>query len=399
MEKPTTERTEPQLGRWAATLEAALRPQVRQLIESILEEEVEQAVKAGRGERVRERAGYRHGSKPRQLTLRSGTVELEVPRARLTGTAGEEREWQSELIPRYRRATAEVDQAVLGIYLSGGNTRRIRGALAPLLSGAPLSKSSVSRLVARLEETYQQWAGRDLSQEKMAVVYLDAIYPLLRNASRVIKQPVLVALGVRRDGEKVLLGMTTAGRESTDGWALLIQDLAARGLECPQLIASDGNKGLRAACAQVWGSLRHQRCTLHKLRNLIAKAPKHCLDELREDYRGIVYAESHAQAIQGRQRFLEKWRRKCPSVAASLEEAGDELLTFWSFPQALHESIRTTNIIERINQEFRRRVKTQGPLPSEGAVLRLFFGLLISGNLRMRRVRGFRELNGQAMVA
>jgi putative transposase len=100
---------------------------------------------------------------------------------------------------------------------------------------------------------------------------------------------------------------------------------------------------------------------------------------LREDYRDIVYAESYEQATRARARFLEKWRKKCPSVAASLEEAGDDLLTFWHFPQALHESIRTTNIIERINQEFRRRVKTQGPLPSEGAVLRLFFGLLISG--------------------
>lgn len=153
MQKSITEATQPEWGRWAATLEAALRPQVRHLIESILEEEVEEAVLAGRGERVRERAGYRHGAKPRKLTLRSGTVELKVPRARLSNAQGEEREWHSELVPRYRRSTAAVDQAVLGVYLSGGNTRRIRGALAPLLSEAPLSKSSVSRLVARLEES------------------------------------------------------------------------------------------------------------------------------------------------------------------------------------------------------------------------------------------------------
>jgi putative transposase len=356
-------------------------------------------VGAGRGERVGERAGYRHGSKPRKLIMRSGTVELKVPRARLSNSPGEEREWRSELIPRYRRSTGEVEQAILGIYLSGGNTRRIRGALGPVLSGAPLSKSSVSRLVARLEGAYQEWAQRDLSQEKIVVLYLDAIYPLLRNASRVIKQPVLMALGVRPDGEKVLLGMMTAGGESTDGWGLLIRDLAERGLQCPQLIVSDGNKGLRAACAQVWGTLEHQRCTVHKLRNLQAKAPKHCSEELREDYRDIVYAESYEQATRARARFLEKWRKKCASVAASLEEAGDDLLTFWRFPRALHESIRTTNIIERINQEFRRRVKTQGPLPSEGAVLRLFFGLLISGNLKMRKVRGFKELNSQAEVA
>lgn len=399
MQKAITEVAQPELGRWAATLEAALRPRIRELIESILEEEVERAVAAGPGERVGERTGYRHGGKPRKLTMRGGTVELRVPRARLRNSAGEAREWHSELIPRYRRSTAEVEQAVLGVYLAGGNTRRIRGALAPLLSGGPLSKSSVSRLVARLEAGYEQWSRRDLRREKIVVLYLDAIYPLLRNASRVIKQPVLVALGVRLDGEKVLLGMMMAGRESTDSWALLIRDLADRGLACPQLMVSDGNQGLRAACAQVWGSVRHQRCTIHKLRNLQAKAPKHCLDELREDYRSIVYAESYEHARRARHRFLEKWRKKCASVAASLEEAGEDLLTFWSFPGALHESIRSTNIIERINQEFRRRVKTQGPLPSEGAVLRLFFGLLISGNLRMRRVRGFKELSFQAKAA
>ena len=399
MQKTTTAATGPEVGGWAARLEEALRPQMRDLIENILEEEVQAAVAAGRSERVRGRAGYRHGSKPRALAMANGKIQLEVPRARLIDPQGEEREWHSELIPRYQRRTGEVDQAVLGIYLAGGNTRRIRGALGPLLTGTPLSKSSVSRLVVRLETSYQEWAQRDLRQEKIAVLYLDAIYPLLCNASRVIRQPVLAALGVRQDGEKVLLGMMTAGSESTEGWGLLIQDLVGRGLARPRLMVSDGNKGLAAACGRAWGTVPHQRCTIHKLRNLEAKAPKHCLEELREDYRAMVYAESQEKSLQARARFLEKWRKKCPSVAASLEEAGDELLTFWKFPQPLHESIRTTNIIERINQEFRRRVKTQGPLPSEGAVLRLFFGLLISGNLRMKKVRGFKELTTEVKVA
>jgi transposase-like protein len=386
-------------GRWAATLETALRGRIRELLETVLEEEVEAAVGAGRSERRAERAGYRHGFKPRRLSTRSGRVELAVPRARLIDGEGNEREWQSELIPRYRRSTPEVEQAVVGIYLSGGNTRRIQGALAPLLTGAPLSKSAVSRLVVRLEAAFQQWQKRDLSEERIAFLYLDAIYPLLRNASRVIKQPVLVAVGVREDGEKVVLGMMTVGRESTDGWGLLIQDLADRGLERPRLIISDGNPGLRAACERVWGAIALQRCTIHKLRNLQAKAPKHSVDQVGEDYRAIVYAASRAEADQARERFLSKWRKLCPSVAASLEEAGEDLLTFWRFPQVLHESIRTTNLIERLNQEFRRRVKTQGPLPSEGAVLRLFFGLLISGNLKLRRVRGFREIATQMQVA
>jgi transposase-like protein len=386
-------------NRWRESLEASIREKARELIEEILEEEVEEALGAGRSERRAERTGYRHGVKPRRLTTRSGTLDVKVPRARLVDGDGNEREWGSELVPRYRRSTPEVEEAVVSIYLSGGNTRRIKNALGPLLSGAPLSKSSVSRLVERLEHVYQQWAKRDLSPEKVTLLYLDAIYPLLRNASRVIKQPVLVALGVRADGEKTLLGMMTVGSESTDAWHLLLNDLAGRGLQRPQLIIGDGNKGLKAAAERVWGSVLHQRCTIHKLRNLQAKAPKHCLEELGDDYRAMVYARSRPEAEQSRERFLVKWRKLCPSVAASLEEAGEELLTFWRFPVDLHESIRTTNIIERINQEFRRRVKTQGPLPSEGAVLRLFFGLLLSGNLNMRKVRGYRHLSALAQVA
>lgn len=320
---------DPAEGRdWAATLEAALRERMRDLIETILHEEVEEAVAAPSGEQREERRGYRHGSRPRQLTLRGGRVSLRVPRARLADAEGGEREWRSQLVPRYRRATPEVERAVLGVYLSGGNTRRIRGALGPILAGAPLSKSAVSRLTARLEDAYQDWQGRSLSGENEVFLYLDAIYPLLRNASRVVKQPVLVALGVEASGEKVLLAMALAGRESADGWQSLLADLAARGLRPPRLAVSDGNAGLRAALGRVWPGMAHQRCTVHKLRNLEAKTPKHALDQEREDYRAIVYAPSRAEAERAHDRFLAKWRKLAPSVATSLEEAGDELLTF-----------------------------------------------------------------------
>src|SRR5438128_11478779 len=135
---------------WRESLEQRLRERMRELIEQVLEEEVEEALGAPRSQRAATRSGYRHGVKPRRLVLRGGAVQVAVPRARSVTPAGGEREWQSRLVPRYRRATPEVEQAVLGVYLSGGNTRRIRAALSPLLAQAPLSKSAVSRLVARL---------------------------------------------------------------------------------------------------------------------------------------------------------------------------------------------------------------------------------------------------------
>src|SRR6202521_2340750 len=159
MAKTSTAMEVGQEGSLREGLEAAIRERVREIIEMVLQEEVETALGAPRSQRVAERAGYRHGSKPRRLTLRTGTVQLDVPRARLAEADGSEREWQSQLVPRYRRSSREVEQSVLGVYLSGSNTRRIRGALEPLLTGAALSKSAVSRLVLRLEESYRTGKG------------------------------------------------------------------------------------------------------------------------------------------------------------------------------------------------------------------------------------------------
>lgn len=380
-------------------LEATIRERVREIIELVLAEEVAAALGAPRSQRVAERAGYRHGSKPRRLTLRTGTVQLNVPRARLTEADGGEREWQSQLVPRYRRSSREVEQSVLGVYLSGSNTRRIRVALEPLLTGASLSKSAVSRLVLRLEESYRTWQGRDLAEEKIVYLYLDAIYPKVRSGGRVVSLPVLVALGVREDGEKVLLSLMTTGAESADGWQLLLEDLAARKMGRPRLVISDGNAGLAAALDRQWLGLPHQRCTVHKLRNLLAKAPKHTHEAVCAEYHGIVYAETLEIARKAREAFLLKWKKPCPGVAASLEEAGENLLTFYRFAESQWRSLRTTNAIERMQLEFRRRVKTQAALPNEEAVLRVFFGLWISGQMKLHRINGYRDIGGKEGAA
>jgi putative transposase len=309
-------------------LAATIRERVKEIIELVLAEEVEAGLGAPRSQRVAERAGYRHGSKPRRLTLRTGTVQLDVPRARLAEAGGGgEREWQSQLVPRYRRSSREVEQGVLGVYLSGSNRRRIRGALEPLLTGAALSKSAVSRLVLRLEESYRTWQGR-IWQKKRSCI---CTWMRLRSGGKVVSLPVLVALRVRENGEKVLLSLMTTGAESADGWQLLLDDLAARKMGRPRLVISDGNPGLAAALDRLWPGLPHQRCTVHPLRNLLAKAPKHTHEAMREEYHGIVYAETLEIARKAREAFQLKWKKPCPGVAASLEEAGENLLTFYRF--------------------------------------------------------------------
>jgi len=399
MQKGTIEGGEGQARLWREGLEEAIRQRVREVIEEILHEEVEGALGARRSQRAAGRCGYRHGTKARGLALRSGAVRLAVPRARLVNAEGDEGEWQSQLLPRYRRSSPEVEQAVLGVYLAGGNTRRIRGALKPLLSGAPLSKSAVSRLVNRLEESYERWRQRDLAEDGIVYLYLDAIYPKVRSAGKVVSLPVLVALGVKQTGEKILLALAMAGTETGAAWEGLLEDLAARHLGRPQLVISDGNPGLKSALERVWPGIAHQRCTVHKLRNLLAKVPQHAQETVHEDYNRIVYAPNRAAAERARESFLAKWRKPCPSVATSLEEAGKELLTFYDFPASQHKSLRTTNAIERLQEEFRRRVKTQASLPSEKAVLLLFFGLLAGGQVKMRRIEGWFDLAQVAPLA
>lgn len=372
-------------------LTEALRGKVREMIMALAEAELAEVLAAGSYERSEGRRGYRNGKRQRSLSTGLGATVIELPRARIT--EGErEREWQSGLIARYQRRSRSVDQALLGCYLSGANGRRIRGALSPLLRGTPLSKSAISRLVGRLEVLFTQWRGRSLAAEAVVFLYLDAIALRVRIAKKVISVPVLVGLGVKEDGQKVILDLELFQSESSSCWEGFFEGLISRGLKAPCLVILDGNQGLRAAVEKNWPGTAVQRCTVHKLRNLERHAPRHALEEVKTDYHRIVYAESLEQANKAYRDFITKWRKLAPKVVVSLEEAGEELLTFYRFPKSQWKSLRTTNAIERLNGEFRRRVKTQSSLPDARAAERLLFGLIISAQIQMRRIDGWREL-------
>jgi putative transposase len=370
-----------------------MRGRIRATIEAIVEEELEEALGAARSQRVgTNRSGYRHGKRPRTLSTGLGATTIMMPRARIDDDDGRRREWRSAIIPRYQRRTERVDEAILGVYLSGTNTRRLRGALAPLLRGAPLSKDAVSRLVGRLREDFAAWAQRDLGELKVRYLFLDGWYPRVRIGKKRVRVPVLVTLGVCADGRRVILDLRLAGVESERSWLDAVGSLVARNLGAPVLAVIDGNPGLAAALKAQWSKLAIQRCTNHKLWNLLAKAPAHLREELAEDYRRMIYAESRAAVEQARAGFVRKWRLRSQAVVKSFEEAGDELFTFTTFPISQWKALRTTNTLERINEEFRRRTKTQASLPNEEAVLLLLFGLLRSGQVKLRRLVGWHDL-------
>ncbi len=169
--------------------------------------------------------------------------------------------------------------------------------------------------------------------------------------------------------------------------------LTTRGLQAPVLVILDGSPGLAQALAATWPGAARQRCAVHKLRNLLRHAPKHAVEEVKADFHRIVYAAGAGEARTASQRFLVKWRKLAPKVAASLLEAGEELLTFYRFPPCQWKALRTTNGIERLQGEFRRRVKTQGSLPDTQTAEVLLFGLLASGQIRMRRIDGWQDMD------
>ena len=236
------------------------------------------------------------------------------------------------------------------------------------------------------------WRTRSLADLDVIYVYLDGFAVRVRSAGKVISAPVLGVIGVLPDGCKHLLALELCAGESFAAWKGCLDDLVARGLRAPVLAIIDGNAGLRCAVGLVWPRAAIQRCCVHKLRNLARKAPQHALAEIRDDFHRIVYAANADAARTAYAAFERAWTKRCPGVVTSLREGGDELLTFFRFPKAQWKTLRTTNTIERLHEEFLRRVKTQGSLPNEDAAIVLLFSLVASGQIKLRRIDGWRKI-------
>jgi putative transposase len=375
---------------WFDPIEAGLRERIRGFIEELLEQELTAALgrrRHGRGPSP----GHRHGHRERRLTGSFGPVEISVPRARLRAEDGATREWRSAVLPRYARRTRQVEALIAGAYLAGANTRRVQRALAALFRGA-VGKDVVSRTWRKVKTDWEAWCRRDLAGEDMVRLVLDGTVVRVRVDRKAAAISLLVVLGVGRDGQKVLLAVKNMGGEGEAAWRAVLDDLVARGLRAPTFLIVDGAAGLARALAALWPEVPTQRCTVHKHRNLLAHAPEALHEEVSADYTDMIYAATPAEIEQRRRTFLRKWRLKCRAVADSLEEAGDRLFTFARLPSVQWKSARTTNAVERLHEEFKRRIKTQTVLPSAETAAMLFWALLAAGQVTMRKVDGWQTL-------
>jgi putative transposase len=391
---------------WIDPIETGVRERVRDWIEALIQAELEAALGRPRyGRTVPEQAastpGYRNGSRCRSLTGTFGPTAIAVPRARLQAQDGTTTEWRSSALRAYQRRTQAADALIASAYLAGTNTRRVRRALAALFGGA-VGKDTVSRVWRKVQTDWQAWNQRSLAEEPIVRLILDGTVVRVRLDRKATSISLLVVIGIREDGQKVLLAVKNMGGETQAAWRAVLDDLVARQLRRPAFVIVDGAPGLEQALAAVWDGVPLQRCTVHKHRNLLAHAPKRLHDEITADYTDMIYAATAEEIAEHRKAFLRKWRLRHPAVADSLEEAGEALFAFTRLPPSQWKSARTTNAIERLHEEFKRRIKTQAVLPSAATAAMLFWALLASGQITMRKVDGWKTLPkvspGQEMI-
>ena len=298
----------------------------------------------------------RHGHRERTLTGTFGKTRIAVPRARLIGEDGKTREWRSGSLRAYQRRTRAADALIAGAYLAGTNTRRVRRALNAVFAG-PVGKDVVSRVWRKTKSDWDAWNARSLAEEPIVRLILDGTVARVRLDRKATSISLLVGSACGPTARKccwrsrawAARARRPGARCSTISSGAIANAGAGRGRRAP---------GLEKALAALWPDMAVQRCTVHKHRNLLAHAPERLHEEISDDYRDMIYAATRGEVETRRKAFIRKWRLKCRAVADSLEEVGDKLFTFTQFPPSQWKSIRTSNAIERLHEEFKRRIKT-----------------------------------------
>ena len=287
---------------WFDGIEDGVRARVRGFIETMLEAELSEAWsrprdgrrRLGEDEATPSVVGVRHGHRERTLTGTFGKTRIAVPRARLTGEDGKTREWRSGSLRAYQRRTLAADALIAGAYLAGTNTRRVRRALNAVFAG-PVGKDVVSRVWRKTKSDWHAWNARSLAEEPIVRLILDGTVARVRLDRKATSISLLVGLGVRADGQKMLLAIKSMGGESEAAWRALLDDLIRRGLRTPELVVVDGAPGVEKALAALWPDMAVQRCTVHKHRNLLAHAPERLHEEISDDYRDMIYAATRGE--------------------------------------------------------------------------------------------------------
>jgi len=368
-----------------------LREIVERVLQEMLEAEMTEHIGAAPYERSATRIGHRNGYKPRTLRTRVGTLNLLVPQDR-------EGAFSTRLFSRYQRNEKALCLALMEMYVEGVSTRKVK-EVTEELCGTSFSKSLVSELAGSLDSELSAWRDRRVEAEAYPYVFVDARYEKVRADGRVVSQGVLIVSGIRDDGYRELLGVGVADTESEATYHELFRSLKRRGLSGVRLVVSDDHEGLKAAIARHFQGASHQRCQVHYARNLLGMVGHARRKELGADLRAIFAAPDRKQALTIAASIAEKWRKKKGNekVAEHLEENIEECLSCLAFPESHRRRIRTTNGLERLNQEIKRRSRVVRIFPNERSCLRLVTALAVEQSeewITGRRYLDMGELEG-----
>jgi transposase-like protein len=339
-----------------------LVPVVQEAVQAILEVEMEECLQAGKHERSERRLGYRSGYYRRRLITRVGTMVLRVPQDR----AGH---FSTQVFEQYQRSEKALVAALAQMYVQGVSTRKV-AAITEELCGHEFSASSISAITARLDETLEQFSRRKLDQA-MPYVILDARYERVREGGVIVSRAILIALGIDWEGRRQVLAVEYAQRESQSSWKDFLVQLQQRGLSGVQFVVSDDHPGLKAAVREVLPGVWWQRCYVHFLRNALDYLPRKADDDCLQELRWMYERRNVEEARRDLKSWLEKWAAKYPKLCAWVEVNIEETWTFYRLPVAHHKHLKSTNLLERFNQEIKRRTLVVRIFPDEASCLRL----------------------------
>jgi len=350
----------------AADLRGHFRMAIRTTLMALLEEELAELIGADRYERLAGRKGHRNGSYSRRLVTSVGEVEVDVPRSRQNGSAG-------GVIGRYKRRITDVDAAVTEAYVNGVSTRKM-AAVTKALMGEKISRSSVSRVTKRLDAEVEALRA---AQIEGPFPYLDATFLDARWARKVENVSALVAYGVSMDGHRTLLGVTIGAEESEDSWADLLTQLLNRGLSGVQLVIADAHRGIAAAVRRLLPEVKQQRCVVHLERNVLTKAPQRLRGRLAKEFSKVLAAPSRSEARKRLEALKAGLGKQVPEAIECFEAGFEAATVFYDFPEIHWRRIRSTNGLERLHGEIKRRIRAVGSFPDRASALRLIISVAL----------------------
>lgn len=345
-----------------------LRPLIKEVLQQVMEAEMEEALAAEKSERTPNRVGYRSGYYGRTLVTRVGKLELRVPQDR-------QGRFRTEVFERYQRSEKALVGALTEMYVQGVSTRKVK-AVTEELCGHEFSASTISRMNQSLDQELERFAKRRL-EDAYPYLILDARYEKVREDGVIRSQAVMIAIGIDWEGRRCILAVEVANRESSTSWKEFALGLKQRGLNGVELVVSDDHAGLRAAIREVFPEAAWQRCYVHFLRNALDHLPRKADDECMTELRWIYDRRTIDEARQDLAAWLKKWGKRYPKLCDWVEANIEETLTFYRLPRQHHKNMKSTNLLERLNEEIKRRTLVVRIFPNTASCLRLVRALAV----------------------